>query len=413
MIRVFFLLAIFGPNIYFSVLATIGQSYGGIEEGNISYWVYLLLLLIITSLVFFFKIIQKRTILYKEVVMLFGFILFLGIFSFYNAIYYSNIPPESLKQIIFFVIFVVPAILAGWYFSSSRKKLSYLSKNIEVIMLILTCGIFVSTFSTIITGSNFESIGGATYQSTSYISAYAFGINLYYLLWGENIVRYDVFKKKKYKYLQTFMLVVQIVSLVVGGGRGAFILLVNYIFLYILTLLFQNKFKKILKHLKNIGLFSIILWVVFEFFIQDSSIIINGINRITAFISPEGINWEGTSGRDAVYTEVLETVKKNPVFGVGFFNYILPHNLFLEILVATGVIGLTFFMLFAGIIIKKIMHLIRNNFQYFLLVVISMYPVTMLMFSGTLFRSSELWFVVSYVYFLKPLKFSKTNSIVE
>lgn len=382
------------------MLSILGLSYEGIESGNITYWGYLISLLIFSILFYIYKKLKDQTISKKELTIIYFLILFVVYTFSYNIL--NGMPINHLvRQVILFFIFTLPALISGYYFSYNKNRISELSKILEVIMIIFTLGLFSSTFSTLITGESFESIGGSTYQEASYLAAYSFGINLFYLIWGDKVSRYNIFKKNGYKFLQILMLVIQLFSLVVGGGRGAFLLLIAYLLTYTGILLKQANYKLIFKSLMVSLIFILFIVVFTQTFLNDTQIVSSGINRILEFVSPEGINWEGTSGRDIVYRYILNTFKENPVLGVGFFNYHQPHNLFLEVLVSIGVAGFSMFLFLLFCFLVKFSKILSKNFENIIILVIFLYPLIMLMFSGSIFMSPEFSFVVSFVVFFR------------
>lgn len=393
-----FLLAIFGQRIYFSILAIFGYSYNGIESGNISYWAYLIMLL---SLSIFFHAktkIEKGTVSKKEIIL--SYICLLFIFYAFASIEISGYKgANSFFNIYYFVIFSIPALLSGNYFSERKNGINYLNKNLEIIMIVFTLGSFFSTFLTLFSNQVFEGFGGGTYQEAAYISAFSFGINLHYLIYGDKYERYSFFKKRLYKLIQIIMLLIQLLSLTVGGGRGAFVLFWVYILATIVTLLKGNEFKKIMKFTSVMVLFILGTMVFFKFSKIDEGVIIKGIKRMSGFIATNGIDWSKTSGRDIVYKELLSLIKNNYIFGIGIFNYPLPHNLFLEVLVATGIIGLIFFIILVFLFLKKFNRLLNVQPESHIILIIFLFPLIMLMFSSSMFRNPEFSFVISYVYF--------------
>lgn len=394
--KIIFVLAIFGPRIYFAVLSILGLSYEGVESGNNSYWGYLVSLLLFSVLFYIQQKFKEKKISKKEFLIIYllnAFIIYVISYNTFNSI------PLPSQQVILFIIFIIPPFISGYYFSYEKSRLDGLSQMLEVAMIVFTIGLVVSTFSTLISGQSFESFGGSTYQEASYLAAFSFGINLFYLIWGNKVARYDIFKKNIFKIFQVIMLVIQLFSLIVGGGRGAFVLLIVYLFTYTVVLLRQGNYKMIIKYVVIFSVFVLFVIIFTNTFLNNTQILSSGINRILAFISPEGINWEGTSGRDVVYKSVLNIFKENPILGVGFFNYPQPHNLFLEVLVSVGVVGFTIILFLITCILIKFSKVISKDFKNIVILVIFLYPMTMLMFSGSIFTSSEFSFVISYIYF--------------
>lgn len=401
MSKYLFLLSIFGANIYFSLMSIFNLNYGGLEEGNLSYWLYLTFLLIATITNSFLIILKKKVISIKELLFMFLPFTFVLLFYLQSIFFKEQFSSTITEQALVSFIFTLPALLAGWYFSYGEKKIIFLSKNLEIIMLIFTLGVLFSTFTSLTSGNRINSIGGGTYQTASYISAFAFGINLFYITFGNIFHRYKIFENSTYKIIQILLLVIQVIGLVLGGGRGAFVLAITYILVISISLISRNKVLSLLKYLFTIIMFLIVFIVISNMPIINENGIMQGFSRMTEFITAEGINWGGTSGRDVVYKNIINIISEYPIFGVGFFNYPLPHNIFLEILISTGLVGFIIALVFFGYIFLKYKILLKENFQYYIYLIIFLYPLVMLMFSRSLFTSPEFSFFMSFVYFSK------------
>ena len=90
--------------------------------------------------------------------------------------------------------------------------------------------------------------------------------------------------------------------------------------------------------------------------------------------------------------------KNNPVIGsqyVGTYDNFYPHNIIIEVFMATGIIGaFCFFMFIFGVVKKIILHYPINyhylEFQYILI------PTLFIgLTSGSLMFSSDLWLTVA------------------
>jgi O-antigen ligase len=235
--------------------------------------------------------------------------------------------------------------------------------------------------------------GGSTYQTFSYASAFAFGLNFYF------------YSSKKYygfglssKILFYFVTLVTLLGVVLSGGRGGVVLIAAYLFYFSFV---------ILKHIKKKFFFFIfeIIFLLFVLILFRPVILINiteigSFNRLFEYIGSDfSIDWGGTSGRDEVYLKAIEYINLNPVFGYGVFGIFnitgYPHNFFLEILLSGGITFLIFFIIIALVFILPVtLKLIKNNS---IIVVIAIYPLVQLFFSGSYLTNSEFWFVLSFI----------------
>lgn len=111
------------------------------------------------------------------------------------------------------------------------------------------------------------------------------------------------------------------------------------------------------------------------------------------------------SGRDTIWKYILPLIEDNILFGVGQTGYIefahhiygtyrSPHNVILEVMSYTGLIGLILYLLF----IYKIF--LFSTLYYFkhkeLIPLIFIIPIAGLLFSGQILTFKLAWFILSY-----------------
>lgn len=137
------------------------------------------------------------------------------------------------------------------------------------------------------------------------------------------------------KYFFYFGFLLGLITIVVGTARSPFLALA-IVLLYLLLL--NKKMKPILIF------FSVIFGVLILFYLYKSF----GFTEIT-FINRTN-NWifnRDTSLREPLYYRAFEIFKAKPIFGgrVLFENGFYPHNIFLELLMATGLIGFVLYFL--------------------------------------------------------------------
>lgn len=174
------------------------------------------------------------------------------------------------------------------------------------------------------------------------------------------------------KYFFYFGFVLGLVTIIVGTARSPFLAL-TIVLLYLLLL--NKKLKPILVF------FIVFLGVLSLFYLYKTF----GFNQI-AFINRTN-NWifnGDNSLRTPLYNRAIEIFKNNPIIGgrVLYEDGYYPHNIFLELLMATGVLGLLlYFLKFIPVIFNlKIFFDSKNTsaniffmlfLQYFVLVLTS------------------------------------------
>jgi O-antigen ligase len=87
---------------------------------------------------------------------------------------------------------------------------------------------------------------------------------------------------------------------------------------------------------------------------------------------------------------------KDPIYGNSLENNstgMYPHNIILEVLISTGVLGFIPFVMFLSGIIKKAIYITANKAEYYWVVVMFLQSLISSMFSGSIYSSS--WLVLS------------------
>ena len=196
------------------------------------------------------------------------------------------------------------------------------------------------------------------------------------------------------------LLLVQVAGVLISGGRGGFILVVNASLL-LLWLKMKDKKDSLLLVLLII-IFFLISSLVLLPKIMKNDLFINSSNRVFSYITSNGIDMTETSERDQVYHEAIELIKERPLTGFGFFGYydytFFPHNFFLETLLNWGIFFLLFVLYMALLFLHKLSMIIKHEPSNLFALAIFIYPFTNLMFSGTYMSTPLFWFGISYVF---------------
>ena len=174
-------------------------------------------------------------------------------------------------------------------------------------------------------------------------------------------------KNKKNSILIPIFLILLIFSVLLTGERASFLFLLEFLILYFIFL-FRNKISVLLK--------------IFIPTLISLALLINlpGIKDRYSDLYNILINFEQSS-YGKLYSSGIQVWKLNPINGVGFKNFRVncdiqvvdlsdnthplcsthPHNLYLEILSETGIIGFLLFCFFILFLLKKILKQLNFN----------------------------------------------------
>lgn len=306
-----------------------------------------------------------------------------------------------------FICYSLPSALCGLTIYKANL-LDLLCKWSTPIMLIISIYgvISLSNISNFLL--NDMSIGGgAGSQALSYSVAFAFSINWCNILFGdEQPLRFEFTKSRLYWYFSIFLIFAQIITILISGGRGGFVLF----FVSFLFLLWLKIRKNATTFKKVIALFIVLLLigiVVAQFLPQSvQDMIFFGSERTFSYITSSGIDMTQTSNRDDVYNQAIALFEESPLFGYGFFYYVdvykigYPHNLFLEWLLQGGVVFCSICMIILLRFLIKLKKMIMLGHNKIILAYI-LYPLVQLMFTGSYVGTGFFWFGLAYVYVYK------------
>lgn len=194
----------------------------------------------------------------------------------------------------------------------------------------------------------------------------------------------DILHIGKWRYLFIISIPFLIHLLVESGSRGALIYFVVAIVFFLM--INRSKFTWVLILLTVV----LVLTGFIQSYLTNSEIFQN--RWFNSDLSSLG-------GRERLWASHLHLISQKPIIGFGdriFFTYKDPHNVFIVILVTTGIIGLVFFLVFLYrimlITITGILY--RGNSICFLLFLISL----MVMFKqGGVINRLGTWLVLSII----------------
>lgn len=390
-------LSLFVTSVFFIVISMFGLSYMGQSSGSSLFLISVLTVNICAAVyIFYYELCHYKR---ANGSLIPYFIPFLLLICYYFEKVFT-LAGNTVQSFSIFKDILAITSLGIWAgtFCYRYDKFSEIAKNTELIMFICTIGI-VMALPTMFLTSMGPSIGGAgDHQILSYMSALAFGTSAYRYFVNPDS-GYCFFNNKIYHKFSLIIMLLQVLLCIIGGGRGGFVLLMAIAFFSVLAL------KMNVKRL----ILAIVIVVVGVLFIGDLSgteEISNSIERVFSIFSSTNAA-DVDSERNRLYQIAWSLFEESPLFGYGIFRQYdlcfqktyLPywHNLFLDFLLQGGLILFMFGSITTIKVIKGAWQIMKIDKEHFLLLPLSLYPFTMLLFSGTYLTNAMFWFILIYV----------------
>ena len=304
-----------------------------------------------------------------------------------------------------FVAVCTPSICIACMLANERS-FEKIVKWLDVVMLVITAGM-IMILPQIKLGEGLWTMGGASYQSMSYSGAIAFGINIFFIINHSKIVTLPFFNSKIFLSIRYVLLVIQLLCVIISGGRGGVLLLIANCFV---SLLIYGKIRMVILYL----LVAVIFASTFDYIIQLFEFMDTfdkGPSRAFSYLSEGSIDMGNTSGRDQIYHIAISMIQDSPIVGHGLFASSIPfygtspHNFFLELLIQGGILYfLSFFLIVLLPVYKKMKLFIKESAENGAIIPIALYPMVMLLFSGSYIVTPTFMFVVVFLILYKPVR---------
>jgi len=393
-----FVAALVNQLLFFSVLSIIGQQYSGVND-SLSYVLFCIVTGVLSLLYIIKSTLPLRCLSFSRGVLLFSFLPLV-----ISIIFFIEQPSSDLAETYFtyYLLWGLTATYIG-IFVARMELIALIAKWFEVIMIFFTISVILSIVLPFYKSVKFISLSGATYQTASYISAFAYTLNLFYILFGTEYKLFKFHYSNIYRIFAFCLLPIQVLGVFITGGRGGFVL----VFVATILMLLTNRRNQKFSLQKRVGIIALLLITSLLIIprLNQKALFASGFQRIFSYVTPEGIDMSQTSNRDTFYSNAIELIYEKPLFGYGLFknfdNGFYPHNLFLEILLNGGVLYMILIVIIGGLFIRKFILVIKNDALNFVMLPLFLYPIIMLMFSGTYLTTSLFWFGISYVFCYK------------
>lgn len=231
---------------------------------------------------------------------------------------------------------------------------------------------------------------------------------------------FALFDKEDQKIGWLLALLTSFILTVMYGSRGAlvvFLVLGLLLFLFSKRIKFANKIKILV-----FGVLIIMLVLKYNLIVRTIDYLYHNLGIETYALMKfrrmfDGGFWDASSGRDRIYKRLLSHIKEKPTIGngIGFAQKVsgfTSHNLFLQVLIESGLIGLLIWICLWIYCIKKYKFMAIQNEDGFYKIATLLISVSLgrLLFSSDYWLRPEYWFVLSMLINFKPREYMKSSN---
>lgn len=354
----------------------------GIPPAIPLYTNYIIILLLSFLIIFLGSHFHSFSISMRDIASL-SFFLGLYIFRLIDNLYlqriYSNTFSEPVTYFLYLFILNVIPCLAICYCKDVDYEFVF-RWGYRMLFIVLLLSIWYNLFSGIEKTSNLRNTGNDIMGALSY-GHYGVTFSIMSLV---RLSSRQGMKKMLYILAYAFGIFVMYLS----GSRSPLIALSLCTMMY----LFGSR-----GLLRGVLLISLII-MPFVIFWKDIELWLSGFH--SGFIQRVLLSFESgdSSGRDVIYGTMWEQIKESPIFGryfvvkSGEYAGYYPHNMILEVLGATGVIGGVFFIIWLFKMIIKSVRFINNKDERVWIALLFLQYLLFGMSSKALYTNTNFWY---------------------
>ena len=213
------------------------------------------------------------------------------------------------------------------------------------------------------------------------------------------------------KYIAYFFLSLGLLNLILSTSRGPmlFAFLSMVLLIYFHTIKSKKSFRFYLGYFSKAFILLILLLFIINF-LEKNNIELGIVTRMRD--TKESVESGDSEDRNLLYNEAFSMFLEKPIFGnqMNLKSLSYPHNVILELLMSTGIIGTFIYFFGFGCVIFKILNF--KFYDTFFLVFVCLFTVFygLSLTSGNLYQSVESWcflaLILSWSREIKEIKIS-------
>ena len=316
----------------------------------------------------------------------------LGLYTL-TPLFYGAPPSFYFTYLYCYVAECIPAA----YIGSLLAKSPYIERvNVWLPFLLIPVTLIIGTvgFSAAMVGEvvgQDENSGALSYHTLSYMMAFSYSYSCYMCFFGG-------LKKTTYsRILKIILFATMLFSLLVcllGGGRGAFLLIIVVSLFLFFFYFFNSSSNSVI--IKSAIVCSIVIIIVFFAILNFDLMESSGISRLQNRLTYD-------EARASLYNEAFEIFYSSPIWGNGLGSIwwtmgIYSHNMILDLLAETGLLGTSVFTMILLRTIFCSLKLSRVSPICLLMLIVLIGCLVSDSFSGYWIGSIKLFFVGSFVH---------------
>lgn len=367
--------------------------------GSVTYKDFVLITSVISTFFILYNFFAKPATR-KRVLLAITFMSIITLFYTLTGHIYKN---YSDKYDSFFLVIIgqaFPTAVTAAIVACNINTQNYIKRAALFVAFLFTIVSLISAFmpSSMTSGGYMLTDSGLNYQQNSYLSAYATSLSLFYLFSKNNVNWFFPFNCQIFTYIPYILIILNFLTILISGGRGGLAL---FVILFFFTFYMVIRKKKLgSRHIFKYTLFLLFIGILGYLCVQyaiNTSIETSGFERIVTTIH-EGDN----SGRDEIREDAFRKFSDSPIIGHGLGSVFFEigeysHNIFTDILVDAGFLGLFIFIGVIFCVVRKSLLFTNINSTDVIWLYIFIDGFIMSLFSGYYIASMPIIWFISFI----------------
>ena len=361
--------------------------------GIITYKNFALIIAIVSSIAMFYIIAKNKFIISRTFGLSFLILTCCALaYKYITPYFYGySLGGERDSEFLVFVGQLMPGLLTAILVGENRNFQEKIINKSLAIALVFGLVAFICTFnpSTSTSGGLASNDNNLNYQSLSYLASYSAALCEVFLYINGNII------KKSLSFAIYGMVLLDLLTILIAGGRGG---LVAYTLFGIIFSVFTVRSQRVSAHTILKYFFVIIavsagLCFIFKM-ASNSTVATSGFNRLLGFL-----NGTGDEGRARIWEKAISSFISSPIVGHGIGSVFYEvgqysHNIFLDLLVETGLLGTIIFVFFIIHYLRVLFRMMRYDIYNIFWLFIFLCGFFMNLFSGYYLISIPMWWSI-------------------